>query len=331
MKKLLLLSVLFLACLCTPGSAQQTTFAPVGAEWYYDMGGTGVFHTSVTGDTVIQGISCRHVRQKAVTSWFYVSKGLVVNDLPDLYIYNTADTVFVYNRIYQKFTPLYVFNVQAGDTVRLPMLPATPRAFYGQYLDSLNELVVDSVKMVTYDTALLKTVYAHNVDTNVGFLRKLVESWDEINNESVYEERIGGIRTGLLPICQTCIDFLDDHGQFPGSIRCYHDNTLAIKLVNDDCAKGIKEGIPNGPVLSDEVYLYPNPSSGTTSITYVNNKNPLLDMTVTDILGRNMERQQFTGYQKDITIHSANWAQGIYTVKLVFADKTTHTLRLEKI
>ena len=87
-----------------------------GGEWYHQMF-YGAFHSYYNGDTVINGIHCRQVERKAIVSAYWsVTTGISVRDLPTLYVYNNADTVFVYNQLFDWFTSLYLFNVHPGDS-----------------------------------------------------------------------------------------------------------------------------------------------------------------------------------------------------------------------
>ena len=174
----------------------QTLFAPPGSEWYHDNDG-GVFHSYYSGDTIILGITCRSVTRKAYT---YPTTPWKINDLPTLYFYNNSDTVFVYNYFFNRFTPLYVFNVHDGDTLTLPILPNDAEfliwPFAPPHPDSFFSFIVDSVRLVLYDTATLKTIYTHSIGTGTSFVYKY--GYDTLGK---YIEKIGCISIGLIPRC----------------------------------------------------------------------------------------------------------------------------------
>lgn len=173
------------------------------------------------------------------------------------YIYDNGDTVFAYNYLYNRFTPLYVFNVNAGDTVCLPIYPGD----YHDVTDSTYCIVIDSVKMEYQDTSLLKTVYNHAVITpNKSFCSFAGNS--AADTVGVYAERIGSLKTGLYPHCMNCI-YLNFYEQVQiESPRCYSDSNAFIKLVSNDCDKGITPGtgIKNIPDQNN-ISITPNPAS----------------------------------------------------------------------
>ena len=95
----------------------RSNFAPLGATWHHS-GFYGVYKSFVSKDTVFKGQACRKIEQD-----IYVNLGKFYPFLyttRDLYIYDNDDTVFCYNDRIDRFTPLFVFNLNSGDTLRLP-------------------------------------------------------------------------------------------------------------------------------------------------------------------------------------------------------------------
>src|SRR5690606_7564912 len=97
------------------GSA-QINFADSGASWYYNMN-YGSLHYKVTGYDTVQGIRASIIETEALVQEPWFSQGLRVHDHGVIKLYATADTVFIFNSFFNRFTPLYVFNVPEGDTV----------------------------------------------------------------------------------------------------------------------------------------------------------------------------------------------------------------------
>ncbi len=152
--KPIILCICFLSLLiCYSPAKAQNTFAPVGAEWHHTQR-FGTFHEYVLDEGMYYGKRCRRIVQKAYTDSFHYHIGVRIQDRDTLYVYNNEDTVFVYNQIFSKFTPLYIFNVNAGDTITTPVLEAN--GSFTNLGDSTFSIVIDSVKMVLYDTTYLK-------------------------------------------------------------------------------------------------------------------------------------------------------------------------------
>ena len=240
----------------------QTMFAPPGSEWYHLMG-DGVFHSYYAGDTVISGIACRKIVRNAFVKEPEASMGLHVSDLSTLYVYNTTDTVFVYNTIFSRFTPLYLFNVTDGDTVRLPILPNDIGQL--QYLtpDSSFSFRVGSVRMILYDTATLKTVYTHGLGDGVSTYQYNFAF--NADSTGAYAERIGAVGIGFMPFGRPAVLLTTESAQPADSIRCYTDPTLSIHLVSGICGLP-SEQVPT-PTEIQVISVTPNPSDDQVTIT----------------------------------------------------------------
>ncbi|MBS1585673.1 MAG: T9SS type A sorting domain-containing protein [Bacteroidetes bacterium] len=281
MKKIILATLLLLPLIANA----QATFAPPGSEWYHSQQ-YGVFHCYYAGDTVINNIASRIIVRKALTRDPYYSQGLHVDDQSTIYVYNNTDTVFIYNRYFHRFTPLYVFNVNDGDTIRLPIIPID----YGQltlaYPDSTFRIVVDSVRNKLYDTAMLKTVYVHAIGNP--------DSAYVLDYGVGYAATIGGLGTGLIPMGTPAAIPLTESLQPATGIKCYNDPTLSIKLVAGIC--GIPPvGIPTIASVK-EVELTPNPVSGILTISC---PQPITSLHIYDAMGREV----YKGASADKKMH----------------------------
>ena len=264
MKKIVIHLFLLVASLHCYG---QQDFAPPTASWYNDMP-YGVFHTYAAGDTVVLGRTARKVKRQAITIAPWTTTGPMVSSLSQRLIYSTPDTVFIYNEVFADFTPLYVFNVQVGDTVCLPMFTGEPGMNPSQppnFNDSTFCYRVDSVVMKQYDTAWLKTVYTSAiVDGGVVFAFGCANCADSVQ---AYAERIGSLKTGLLPNCITCSFPLSESIQSPGALRCYSDTGYNIKLVTDECDKSIINKVDPTSKEDNAIRIQPIPARDRIMIT----------------------------------------------------------------
>ena len=291
-------------------SNAQTTFAPPGSEWYHSMDDPfyGVFHSYYGGDTVIAGVACRKIVRDAETADPVYSSGLLVSNLNTLYVYNTPDTVFLYNGFFNRFTPLYVFNVNDGDTVRLPILPIDVNELIIVSADSTFSFRVDSVRMVEYDTAMLKTVYTHSIGA---FSSTYVYNYNN-NEDSVgmYTERIGEANAGFLPSAAPAVNLLDDHYHVEGKLRCYNDPTLSIKMDTGIC--GIPPTAVN-VVQAIPISIFPNPAFDVLNITGIaagNNEH----VSIINMAGSVVLTQVCTARNNVLSV--ATLPAGMYILKL---------------
>jgi hypothetical protein len=139
MKKLVLTTILLAFAL--GGMAQQGSFAPQGAEWYFHVLSQGPiteppFHYiqyMVTGEEEVQGHTCS-----------------VINGYE--YVYEEDGVVYWYNSTDEEFTVLYDFNAEAGES------------WYCAVADYYPCLItVDSVGSVTWDGHTYRTQYVTGV------------------------------------------------------------------------------------------------------------------------------------------------------------------------
>lgn len=224
----------------------QTTFAPPGAHWY-NSGYDAYFHSYTDGDTVISGHTCTRIRRithRSPMSW--------ASDFPTICTYNSGDTVFVYNTLFGQFTPLYIFNVNEGDTIRIPKFDVgypTLSATYFSYR-------VDSIRTLVYDTAHLKTIFTYslNEDSVIGGSNPMPTFGGAGTLHGAYAERIGGVGGGIFPSCVGCAVIPEDCGCI-GPLRCYTDPGTDIKLVTP-CAPPV--GVPETEQQVAPT-IYPNP------------------------------------------------------------------------
>ncbi len=293
-------------------SNAQHKFAPLGAQWHHEMR-YGVFEETSLETKNINGIDCRRVSQKAGVLPLWTDRGLQVNDLRDIYVYNSDDTVFVYNDHFARFTPVYVFNVKAGDTVTLPVFPPLVGSLKPM-TDSVYSVVVDSVKVVQYDTAHLETVFTHSIS---------ISGQGEFNYGATgaYARRIGSVSGGLLPSCASCNYSLSDRYQQAGDLRCYSQVEMNVKLASGSCDKDIEVSVP--AIANREIFsVYPNPNSGQFTLQGHVNAKGHITYQVVNMLGSVVHRGEaavvdgMVNQNIDVT-HLPN---GTYVLQLQGAD-----------
>lgn len=282
---MLRLNLMLVFCLLgMQASRAQTQLAPIGTEWYHNMS-FGVFKSTVIGDTIINGLSSRHIEVEAVIK--NPSQSPPVHGY-DYYLYDHQDTVFIYNTLFNRFTPLYVFNVQPGDTLFLPVIPVEMegRALPTLGSDSTFALLIDSVMMKNWDGVSLKTIYSHALyrdSANQFFPYFSFASEDSVG---VYVQKLGSINTGFTPYCFNCSSLLDERNQLVGALRCYHEpGGPFIKLV-DTCDNGATEITDREMVWPTDLKILPNPGKNTISLLFSGQYPSKLTVQVFDLMGR---------------------------------------------
>ncbi len=302
----------------------QSDFAPVGAVWYHNYLG-GVYKTVVEDETTISGKKVSILKQSVYRDSFYEAVNYPAVSCRNLYLYSTTDTVFIYNERFEEFTPLYIFNVKAGDTVSLPIINTEGcDGFNKEDLEFIYK--VDSVKYVLYDGQLLKTVYTKTINTPNNALH-----WAYRNDSNgVYVQKLGGLMYGFLPNCRAgCATITSANCNQPRGVRCYSEALISIKLISEDCDKGnkIKASIPDLKSISNALIIQPNPATDMVSIVNANIQSPS-SLLVFNALGQIVLQQEYKAGNK-ITFDAGPFARGVYLVRL--ENKTNGSIATGKL
>lgn len=271
MKKLLLLFSILALNACELFA--QHEFAPIGATWYFDVGHESypyptwaIMQVKCEKDTVVNGINCKKISQKIMGM---EEDGSDAYNLFNLYWYQNGDTIFSYNYLFDRFTPLYIFNMQIGDTFRVPIFHTYGNSYLSADDDSTFTLVVDSVSMVQYDTTWAKSYFMHPV---IHFGTDFAFSWNRLYPQDSsglqYNEVMGDNHySGLYPDCiYGCASLTaydpSDHNWGISALRCYHDSFTFIEYV-DSCfvPKNFSSVKELSSLLNNKIY--PNPANNT--------------------------------------------------------------------
>lgn len=246
----------------------QDNFAPVGATWYHSGRG-GIFKTKAVKDTLIDGQNCRKLSQD-----LYFSKpkeypfNLFYHSTTDVFVYGTEDTVFIYNPSYRRFTPLYVFNVKIGDTIKLPYINFINCAYVKDDTTKASlSFVVDSVKYNDYKGILLKTVYSKVLKTKNTYFGWC--KWGDSLN--IYSEKIGTPNFGLLPQCLYNCIYTSGEDICPQveNLLCYNDSVISINYY-DTClpSSWVPSGLDEKALNDPKLKIFPNPAIDKISLGF---------------------------------------------------------------
>jgi hypothetical protein len=229
-------------------SAQQI-FAPIGAKWHYSSSSQGAAPPDAAywiyeseKDTIYNGISCQKIYTKKVD---YLGDTII--GLP-YFTYTSGDTVMYFNSYVNKFTPLYIFNVNVGDTL----------TFYkpdniDSSIDSTFRVIVDSITFISINSYSLQRIHTSRID------------FYEFKNH--FTERIGG-DVWLLPEYYTSIPERE-----VGPLRCYSDNDIDINFTSNSCDYRVFVGLNENKVFNG-IDVYPNPSGNDYIKVVYKNKSP---------------------------------------------------------
>lgn len=294
----------------------QSNFAPVGATWYHS-GDWGVYKSVVTKDTLYEGKASRKIEQDIFVKWGSLHPYLQTTR--DLYIYDNGDTVFCYNDRVKEFTPLFVFNVNAGDTIRLPYFNPNDCS---KVLDTNSlaiSFVIDSVKNVNYDGTILKTVYSKLYKKG-----KSNYGWCVFDDSiSVYAQKIGSLKTGFLPYCKgECAYTLGEGCATPRKLRCYEDDSIKVHLV-DTCLSPslVPASVVEKTNSTQKLGIYPNPAIDKIRLSFelINYQTKVI---IVDVMGKKVFEKDFSK-NATLSIDVAELKSGVYCIKLLKEGETT--------
>ena len=179
---------------CVPDAdgiiSQNGHFAPLGAEWYFDVFNPWGTHPEyerffVAGDTIIQGHQCSIIMQH------FVDTGHEGGE----FVYEEDNKVYWFNPTTNAFSTLYDFDAEAGES------------WYYEVGDCSHQVTVDSVGSVTWNGHTYRTQWVRFNEDVQYYSGKIIEGI--------------GYEKGLFPSIYVC----DGLEVFDASeieyLRCY--------------------------------------------------------------------------------------------------------------
>ncbi len=231
MKRKLLLT----SCLLTmTGFLSGQNFGAVGTQWYYNH--TGSFppnsayqHYQSVMDTLING----ELTHK-ITRTFYQPNGTIVTAKPH-YVFESSDTVFIYNFEKGRFLKLYIFNASQGDTLILDILETFPWPY-----DTTYKLIIDSVKILMINGIAIKKYRATVLIDGIVYFKMTNHFMDRMGWQNQF--------------------FPEYVASTPptGSLRCYSDSQIDTNFQSVSC--DFREHVSIGEIKNEfKVNVFPNP------------------------------------------------------------------------
>ena len=183
------------------------TFAPQGAEWYFDVFNPWGTHPEyqrffVEGDTVIQGHQCSIIDQR------FVDTGHDGGE----YVYEEDNKVYWFNPTTNAFTTLYDFDAEAGES------------WDYEVGDCTHQVIVDSVGSATWNGHTYRTQWVRYYEENlpIYYSGKIMEGI--------------GYERGLFPSVYVCNGWEIFDASEIEYLRCYvNDGEMLYHEGGYDC------------------------------------------------------------------------------------------------
>lgn len=254
--KRLNLSVILLVLITLRAIGQD--FGAVGTQWYYSGNALGAcpgnceyIHLESVADTTING----KTTHKILHTLYKMSGDSIA--LNALYVYEEADTVFMWSFTKARFLTTFIFNGSIGDTLTLDA------PYEDEWLDSVYRLVIDTVITTVIDGVPLKKYRTTPLDDFF------------FSYEGDFMDRIGGL--GLFfPLGGAFILEID------GPIRCYSDAEVDTSFQSIACDYVLLTSVDDLPGKSD-VVAFPNPTTGPLTLS---SEQTITQVDVFDANGR---------------------------------------------
>ncbi len=183
------------------------TFAPQGAEWYFDVFNPWSTHPEyqrffVEGDTIIQGHQCSIIDQR------FVDTGHDGGE----YVYEEDNKVYWFNPTTNAFTTLYDFDAEAGES------------WDYEVGDCTHQVIVDSVGSATWNGHTYRTQWVRYYEENlpIYYSGKIMEGI--------------GYERGLFPSVYVCNGWEIFDASEIEYLRCYvNDGEMLYHEGGYDC------------------------------------------------------------------------------------------------
>lgn len=312
MKRLLSFLLLFsLLMQLTLGYAQGETFAPIGAEWYHTKAGIsrpyrGYIKSTSVKDSVIDGKTCRIINSMIVEPYSSEAADTTYQEAA-MILYTTPDTVYYLNREIERFIPLYIFNVNVGDTVSyrtpytIPNVPEFPPE------DTIFRILITDVSTTDVSGVSLKTISYAALD-KWGF------SWGP-DTDGYYMERIGTSRAGLLSH-EPIVGYLgNSHGP---SLRCYIDEVVSYPSSIEDMTCdyiSFNTSISDNQINGD-LQIYPNPAKDYLRIRNTDGNHSVISVKIYNILGKKIKTVVFENAHQEQILSVTDLPAGTYILQI---------------
>jgi len=307
-KTLLIASLLLSVCL-----RSQVVFCPKGAEWNYNF--------NLAFSEMVSNEKIQYVRDSIMGSdtvkvlkliRFYKVCNLLSTEL--VLIKQSGDLVlFRCKETQHKWETLYNYGAAVGEIWQTKIL-------LGNNTMNTYTVQVDSINFITENSFQLKQL-------SVSYIWLDLPGNETFTYTQNYKitERFGcdaflfNYRNGLESTCD---------GDYFDKFLCYRDSSFGLKqFTSYPCDYEVTVGAEELGIKNEELKIAPNPAITEINISF--NKTGERNITVTDLLGKQVLTKQTT--EKNIILNTEQLNNGIYFLKVSDAHRqSVHKIVVEK-
>lgn len=268
--------------------AKAQVWAPSGATWHYDwaqMWSSGYVKIQYTNDSAVGGKVCK-VLKKELHSYDWINHIYQTSVLGYEYTYFEDNIVYYYR--FGKFFRLYDFNANAGSSWEVAGWEQNNPC------DSTGTIVSNSTGMTTINSIPLKYLAVSPGNSSEWSL-----------GDSILE-RIGSL--GYMFPEPTCFADLFEGGP----LRCYYDDTFGLYERGYASSCDYITGTDKIPSVSDQIKIYPNPTSSTLTLEINRPVKDKLFIEIFDFPGHKMKEVETD--EMNLVIDVKDLSEGVYFI-----------------
>lgn len=266
-------------------------WAPVGTKWYYsnlDQAWINLVPRVIEsiGDTFIDG----HLSKKIIGR---CDCGMTINDTN--YLYSDSSKVFIYNDSISRFTLLYDFNLNSGETWTI--IPPNPPDSFVVKVDSISNLILNND---TFKVQHVSTTYPAKYEFISTIIENIGSSDCLFPQNSLASPGTGPLRCYENP---TTGIYKFPNYHFGTSFPC--DTTIFLYSIED---------INN----SNSISLYPNPTNSKINIQF-ESKN-FSQINIYNLFGIK-QKVDISVKTNEIELDVNNLKSGVYILEILIDAK----------
>jgi hypothetical protein len=317
MKKQLLLLSYFLF-LFTTNNAQ--TWCPAGAIWNYtfvpqigmQLPKSGAIEDKYVGDTIINGITCKHIQGTFSGMLTPFSPTVTVLNYRNSYSYLSNGVLYA-SPNGSSFDTIVNFNAAIGDKW-------LKNLYLGQCNSRKSITVIDTGRVLINNLSLKKIVTSYTSSYVFSSTTYTVSYVD-----TIIERIMSRINFMYPTYCE--VDNVTDFYLDNGSFNCYQDDRFLLykRAGVVDCGY-LSIGLNENKATKNKLEIFPNP---TSDVLHLRTNNEVDYATqLFDFSGQLIQGNQFITNEKSLQINMSNLQNGIYFLRFSYKDGS---VRSEKI
>ena len=269
---------------------------------------SGVIKDAYLGDTVINGITCKHIRgtfKGKLSQW---SPTVTVNNYRESYSYLNNQVLYTwtydsYNNL-NTFDTLVNFNASVGD-----------KWLKNRYFGTCNSRQV--ITVINTGTVMINNVTLKKIVTTYSNTVYSMSGTYTMTATDTIIERIMSRSSFMFPMhCE--VDSIYDGYLYNGDFLCYEDNSFAsYQRAGTNGCEYIPDGLRKLQLSEGSIRIYPNPASGMVTAEAENfNGSGYYQLSIVNLLGQEVMHRTVEFTQNKLQLDLSVLEKGVYFLRI---------------